>query len=98
MRERNFTFTKALFALVAAAVLLPGFHQSLRAQGTTGTILGTVKDQTGAVLPGVNITIKNVDTGISRSVTTGSRGEYRVPALNVGTYEVTAEMQGFQTG
>ena len=64
----------------------------------TGTILGTVKDQTGAVLPGASISIRNVETGSSRTTVSGSRGEYRVPALNVGTYEVQAELSGFQTG
>jgi carboxypeptidase family protein len=82
-----------LVALLAAGL----WSDSLMAQNT-GTILGTVKDQSGAVLPGANITIKNVETGISRTAVSGSRGEYRVPALNVGTYEVQAEMQGFQTG
>ena len=70
----------------------------LRGQGTTGTILGTVKDQTGAVLPGASITIRNVETGITRTSATGDRGEYRVPALGVGNYEVQAEMAGFQRG
>ena len=64
----------------------------------TGTILGTVKDQTDAVLPGAAVTITNVETGISRTAVTGSRGSYRVPALNAGTYTVQATMTGFQTG
>jgi hypothetical protein len=74
-----------------------GWAGTLLAQNT-GTILGAVKDQTGAVLPGTSITVRNVETGISRTSVTGSRGEYRVPALNVGTYEVQAELSGFQTG
>ncbi|HWP84033.1 MAG TPA: carboxypeptidase-like regulatory domain-containing protein, partial [Terriglobia bacterium] len=63
----------------------------------TGTILGTVKDQSGAVLPGATLTVRNVETGITRTGVSGSRGEYRFPALAVGTYEVQAEMTGFQT-
>ncbi|MBI4478821.1 MAG: TonB-dependent receptor [Acidobacteria bacterium] len=64
----------------------------------TGTILGTIKDQSGAVLPGAEVIAKNVETGSSRSIVSGSRGEYRIPALAVGTYEVQATMAGFQTG
>src|SRR5437660_668247 len=59
---------------------------SLFAQNT-GTILGTVKDQSGAVLPAAKVTVTNVDTGTSRTSVTGSGGEYRVPALMVGEYE-----------
>ncbi len=80
-------------AITLAALVLPA---ALWAQSTTGTILGTVKDQTGAVLPGVSINIRNVETGITRASVTGARGEYRVPALNVGSYEVQAELAGFQ--
>ena len=68
------------------------------AQLTTGTILGTVRDQTEAVLPGVTVTVTNVDTGTVRTVVSGGRGEYRVPALSAGNYEVQATLTGFQTG
>ena len=81
-----------LIALAVAALQIP-----LMAQ-TSGTILGTVKDQSGAVLPGANVTVTNVDTGISRSTVTGSKGEYRIPALSIGTYEVKTELTGFQSG
>jgi hypothetical protein len=50
------------------------------------------------VLPGAEVTATNVDTGISRTAVSGARGEYRIPALNVGTYDVNAGMAGFQTG
>ena len=85
-----------------AALMLPAavlYWLSLaNAQVTTGTILGTVKDQTGAVLPGATVTATNAETGISRSVTTEARGEYRIPALSVGTYDVQTTMTGFQGG
>jgi hypothetical protein len=70
---------------------------SLIAQVTTGTISGAVKDPSGAVLPGATVTATNVETGITRNTTSGGRGEYRLPALGVGTYDVQAEMAGFQT-
>src|SRR5262245_43850338 len=64
----------------------------------TATILGTVKDPSGAVLPGAEVKVRNTETGTLRTAVTGTRGEYRVPALAVGTYEVSATMAGFQTG
>ncbi|MBI3895040.1 MAG: TonB-dependent receptor [Acidobacteria bacterium] len=67
------------------------------AQVTTGTILGTVSDSTGAVIPGANVVVRNVDTGITRTVTTDSAGRFRAPQLGLGSYEVTAESTGFQT-
>ena len=67
-------------------------------QATGATAVGTVTDQSDAVLPGVEVTATNVETGIVRSTVSGSRGGYRIPALPPGTYEVQAELVGFQTG
>ena len=66
-------------------------------QGTAATILGDVRDETGAVLPGVTVTAINVATGSSRATTTQETGRYRIPTLQVGTYDVTAELAGFKT-
>ena len=66
-------------------------------QVTTGTILGTVSDSSGAVVPGSTITIRNVETGISRTLTADAAGRYVAPQLPLGNYEVTAESSGFQT-
>ncbi|MBI4443490.1 MAG: TonB-dependent receptor [Acidobacteria bacterium] len=65
-------------------------------QVTTGTISGTVKDVTGAVVPGVEVIVRNVETGASRAVTTNERGRYIAPQLAVGNYEVSARAEGFQ--
>ena len=67
------------------------------AQVTQGTILGTVSDSSGGVIPGVNVVVRNVETGISRTVTTDAAGRFRAPQLGLGSYEVTAEAAGFQT-
>ncbi len=67
------------------------------AQDTTGTILGTLTDPSGAVLPGVTVTVKNVDTGQARTVVSDEGGRYRVPLLTSGRYEVTTQLSGFQT-
>jgi hypothetical protein len=66
------------------------------AQVNTATIIGTVKDQSGAVLPGATVTATSLDTGFVRTTVTGSRGEYRMQALSSGNYEVQATMTGFQ--
>jgi hypothetical protein len=74
--------------------LIPG---SLAAQAVTGTILGSVTDGTGAFLPGVTVTLTHTGTGLVRTVTTDSAGEYTAPSLPTGIYSVTAELQGFKT-
>jgi hypothetical protein len=61
----------------------------------TGTINGRVVDQGDAVLPGVTINIKNVQTGAARSSVTNAEGLYTVAALERGTYELTTELAGF---
>lgn len=58
-------------------------------------ITGTLKDETGGVLPGVLVTARNQDTGLSRSATSEGTGVYRLQGLPPGTYTVTAELQGF---
>ena len=67
------------------------------AQLTTGTVTGVVKDGTGGVVPGVTITVSNVDTGASRTLVTDVQGRYEAPNLPVGNYSVKAELQGFRT-
>src|SRR6202521_1686591 len=66
------------------------------AQLPTATILGVAKDSSGGVLPNVTVTIKNVDTGLTRTVKTSDDGEFRVPELRVGRYEVKGEHAGFK--
>src|SRR6202162_841442 len=69
----------------------------LTSQTTTGRILGTVRDQSGAALPAATVTVTDVQRGITRTVTTGDSGEYVVPNLTPGTYTVRAESRGFKT-
>src|SRR3982751_4274629 len=66
------------------------------AQGTA-QISGTVKDSTGAVLPGVEVTATQTDTGISRNTVTNETGSYVLPNLALGSYRVQATLPGFQT-
>lgn len=83
---------------VGALVLgLCGLPLAAAAQTYRGTILGTVTDTTGAVVPGAKVTVRNVDTGLVRETETASEGSYLVPELPIGTYTVTVEKAGFQT-
>ncbi len=77
--------------------ILVSIVPSTLAQLPTGTILGIVKDSSGAAAPGATVTIRNTDTGQSRTASTGEDGAYRVPALAVGHYEVKAEHSGFKS-
>ena len=70
--------------LCVVAFLLGG--PMMLAQLPTGTILGVVKDSTGAVVPGAKITARDTDTGQTRTVMTGTDGAYRFDALPVGNY------------
>ena len=83
----------ALFLVLALAVSTAAFAQSTAANGA---IEGTILDSSGGVLPGVTVTITNVDTGAERSVTTNEKGLYRAPLLPLGKYRVVAELQGFK--
>jgi hypothetical protein len=67
------------------------------AQAPVGTISGTVRDQSDAVVPGASITIRHVATGAERHMTSDDQGAFSAPALAVGTYEVRAELSGFRT-
>lgn len=66
-----------------------------QAQMSSGDIKGTMKDPTDAVVPGVTITVTNVDTGVERRTVTDSLGNYRFLVLSPGTYELKSEMAGF---
>lgn len=68
------------------------------AQTSLSTIRGTVTDQSGAVMPGAQVTLQDVTTNILvRTVTTDNQGNYEIPALKRGDYQVTATKSGFQT-
>jgi hypothetical protein len=68
---------------------------SLRAQTGTAVIVGTISDSTGAAMAGVKVVATNVDTGFTVSATTGASGDYRLPGLSPGNYEIRADKEGF---
>ncbi|MEW6360848.1 MAG: carboxypeptidase regulatory-like domain-containing protein [Pyrinomonadaceae bacterium] len=89
-RLSRLTFIFSVIIAVSVSVL----GQS---QATTGVIQGTVTDPNGAVLAGASITVKNVNTGFERTVSTNSDGFYSAPLLPLGKYRVTASANGFST-
>ena len=64
--------------------------------GTTGTIVGTVKDNSGAVVATATVTVRNEQTNATRQVKTNETGDYTVPLLPPGNYEITVEAAGFR--
>lgn len=90
MNPRIRSFTPIL--LLALVVSAPWAW----AQDYRGTIKGRIADQSGLELPGVTVTVTNVATNVKQNVVTDAKGFYRVPYLNVGKYDVTATLSGFQ--
>ncbi len=75
-------------------LLLPAL---LFGQADRGTIVGTVSDSTGAVIPGATVIVTHVDTNTSVTTESGAAGNYTIPALRAGTYTVKVEAPGFKT-
>ena len=79
-----------------ALLLLLALCAGVLAQSYQGRILGTVTDQSGAVVPSAKVTISNPDTGMTRTLTTTDTGDYVAPALPPGNYQVTVEAPNFK--
>jgi hypothetical protein len=84
-----------LFRAIPIVALVALWSVPLLAQSATGEIQGTIVDPSGAVLPGVAVSIVNTATGATREVVTDTDGLFAAPGLPVGPYEVTAVLQGF---
>jgi hypothetical protein len=82
----------ALVMLLVLPVAAPALAQRI-----TATIRGTVTDPTGGVVPGAQVTLKGEDTGLARSTTTNTSGNYSFTELPVGSYQVSVELSGFKT-
>ncbi len=96
MHVNRGVFCRWAVAGFAAAALLVGVSNPAHAQTATGTITGTVTDQKGLAMTGVNVLVHSEDTGVDqKAVLTGDSGTYAVPSLPVGTYDITASQPGF---
>src|SRR5581483_6559245 len=85
---------RVLARITAIAFLFAALAQPVLAQNT-GVIEGTITDEQGGVMPGVSVTLRNVETGAERTVVTEADGRYRFPGLQSGTYNVNTSLQGF---
>ena len=88
-RALNFLFTALLVSVFSCA---PGW-----AQTSTAQINGTVRDQSGAVLPGADVTATQVATGAKRSAVTNETGSYTLTNLPIGPYTLEVALPGFRT-
>src|SRR5690242_11677235 len=82
--------------LVALLVIIAGTSGPAKGQAVNATLLGTVTDSTGAVVASAKLTITEVKTGVVHSTTTNESGNYEMPDLPPGLYEVAAEKEGFK--
>src|SRR5207253_9635826 len=87
---------KRIVTTIFYVLLVSVLSTPLWAQGTA-QINGTVRDQSGAVLPGVEITATQTQTGIARITISNETGSYVLPTLPIGTYKIEAALAGFRT-
>ncbi len=89
---------KSVLSIALLGAILPSIAVQCamgQSQSINGTVRGTVTDSSGAVLPGVGVTITNLATGFTRQTKSGDDGAYVIPNLPLGTYSVLAEATGF---
>src|SRR6202789_912974 len=90
--RKKMSFSVARFL---AAVLFLFACTYLQAQYENGSLLGTIRDTSGAAVAGAEVTITNNATAIAAKVTTDAAGDYEVPSLHVGVYTISASASGF---
>lgn len=94
-KRSGIAFSTFLALSLCVATFAPG---RLQAQTATGSIIGTVTDPSGAVVPSVNITMKSVSSGFTQTRSTTSTGTYSATAVEPGEYLISFQAQGFRTG
>ena len=83
--------------LAASFALFPQFVGVANAQFTSGAVEGYVKDSSGAVIPGAEVTVTDENLGLERKITSNETGLFRIGELSAGAYEVSVTLEGFQT-
>ena len=95
-KSRGICAVAAFVAGIIALIALPTCLVFGQTSTATATIVGVVKDTSGALVAGVSITIKHTDTGLTRTAISSESGDYNAPLLPVGAYELTTAMPGFK--
>src|SRR6185369_13490230 len=90
---RSFGSRTIHFIVIAALLATP---LAAIAQVTTATIVGTISDPSGSIVPGAQVTARNVDTGLTRTVASSDAGTYRIEFLPVGNYVLEVTSTGFK--
>ena len=94
-RDGRSLSTAIAACIVAAALIFPA--GKAYGQAIAGTVVGTVRDSTGAVVSGARVSAKNAATGVVQSTLSGSEGNYTIPNVPPGSYDISAQMAGFST-
>src|SRR5688500_5645153 len=89
--------SRANIVATSLLVLLMMLSSSSAFAQAVAQISGTVRDQTGAVLPGVEVTVTQTDTSVARNTITNETGNYVLPNLPTGPYRLEAALPGFRT-
>ncbi|HEX8922466.1 MAG TPA: carboxypeptidase-like regulatory domain-containing protein, partial [Pyrinomonadaceae bacterium] len=97
MRGATGRLSKALIFTVQLIFTLCVLFVHATAQTVTGTLQGTVSDTNGAVVPNATVTVRNVETGLERTLSTNGEGFYVSSNLPLGKYNISATSQGFNT-
>src|ERR1700733_3086608 len=95
--EEEVCMRSAFVAALLTAFCLVLFAPMAFGQGGTGTITGTVTDPTGLSVAGANVEARNTETGVIYSGATTAAGNYTVPNVPVGSYELSVTVSGFKT-
>ncbi|MBV8552512.1 MAG: TonB-dependent receptor [Acidobacteriaceae bacterium] len=90
------TFSRGFRATFMAVLLIIAAGVTF-GQAVSGSVVGTIRDLTGALIPGAQVVATNAQTGISQSTVSGGEGDYTIPNLAPGTYKITAQAKGFAT-
>src|ERR1700757_2257262 len=94
LRMRGLFIGPVRTAIVCACAIILSI--AAFAQNDVGSIVGFIKDQSGAVIPNAKVTVTNESTGETRTVSTDAQGRYTIPNLPPAIYTMTADAQGFQ--
>src|SRR5688572_25662509 len=94
-RLRSLTVLTAL--VMISAFIAPVFSETAFAQSSKGILVGTITDPSGARLEGARVKITNAQTGVARETVTTGEGQYRLDAVDPGTYKIEVTSDGFKT-